>query len=40
MRVSGSAKMTMMMVPIVPAKKEPTAEMTERHPHAHCVAIW
>ena len=30
MRVSGSAKITMMIVPIVPAKKDPTAEKLHR----------
>ena len=40
MRVSGSAKMTMMIVPTVPAKNEPTAEIDSAAPARPLRAIW
>jgi hypothetical protein len=40
MRVSGSANNTMMIVPTVPAKKEPTAEIERAAPARPLRAIW
>ena len=40
MRVNGSAKITMMMVPTVPAKNEPTAEIDKAAPARPLRAIW
>jgi hypothetical protein len=39
MRVKGSAKITMMMVPTVPAKNEPTAEIDNAAPARPLRAI-